>query len=86
MLVFWPEFPFQLFPPAKDVVIFEQTVEEAKKMLQKAAAKKQRIRQRNLNHRASGGFIFENAMNLDIGLQYYNSKRGERRRYQLGRD
>jgi len=84
---FLADYPFKLFIKEEDW--FSQTADEAKHMIQKAQARKERIRARNLRNQANNGFPtyrYEKDLNLDMGLQYYTSQRGQRRRYQLGRD
>jgi hypothetical protein len=76
---FLADYPFKLFIKEEDW--FQQTADEAKVIIQKAQAKKERIRLRNRIN-ASGFLHFEpNYRDVD-----YTSQRGQRRRYQLGRD
>lgn len=75
---FLADFPFRCFIPEENEPT--QTAEQAKVMIQKAEAKKQRIRTRNLNSNSKVG-CEPNHRDIE-----YTSKRGERRRYQLGRD
>lgn len=81
MKIFWPEFPYVFKEWVKQLPGFTQTQEQIDRMFAKAEAKKARIRERN---RLNGlGFINVPPNHRDV---VYTSTRGERRRYQQGRD